>query len=594
MFDTVSITTKKPSCTGYEFKGWEVITKDVTRVGEDYFIMPEKDVVIRAKWSKLDLAKSMDGEVSKVMTLYKVMSGQAVMDNVSSEFVSNASGIQFKSPSSDTNGKGIYLRAGTENNEFPIYYYRGDVDNNHVKFANFCWKIVRTTETGGVKLIYDGVPDSNGYCNNTGTSSQIGTSVFNTNSSSPADVGYMYGDRYTYSNKGMGESKWYELVNKTRIFKTGMNSTNYYYSDSVTYENGSYILNNPKQYTWSNDYEILKGYYTCFSNTATSCTSVGYVNSTDRLNMYYVVMNNGETYDSLVDEANQIIWIYGNDITWNGSEYTLVDTVKSSPMEWNNDGINKVKNGHRYTCFSNGNTCSTIYYIMYTDSPNSVYYITLKDGKNITTALNEMFSEDNNLRNQTDSTIKKKIDSWYQANMVDYTNDLEDTVWCNDRSIYQLNDWDKDYIGTEHLYFGPYERRYSSYQPVTICPNQNDAFTVNSENGNGKLTYPVALLTMDEIMMAGGVGSNNSSYYLYTGQHYWSLSPSYYGYSSYFISYFAFGFDVFNNGSLSVNGMDVLLGVRPSVSLTSEMIVVDGDGSSESPYIVMSEDEKYK
>ena len=45
-------------------KGWEVITKDVTRVGEDYFIMPEKDVVIRAKWSKVEIAKSMEGTVN--------------------------------------------------------------------------------------------------------------------------------------------------------------------------------------------------------------------------------------------------------------------------------------------------------------------------------------------------------------------------------------------------------------------------------------------------------------------------------------------------------------------------------------------------
>ena len=78
VFDTVSITTKKPSCTGYEFKGWEVITKDVTRVGEDYFIMPEKDVVIRAKWSKLDLAKSMEGTVNtkgdSIMKAYTINS----------------------------------------------------------------------------------------------------------------------------------------------------------------------------------------------------------------------------------------------------------------------------------------------------------------------------------------------------------------------------------------------------------------------------------------------------------------------------------------------------------------------------------------
>ena len=37
--------------------------------------------------------------------------------------------------------------------------------------------------------------------------------------------------------------------------------------------------------------------------------------------------------------------------------------------------------------------------------------------------------------NTNDSEIKKFIDSWYEENMTEYTNQLEDTVWCNDRSI---------------------------------------------------------------------------------------------------------------------------------------------------------------
>lgn len=42
-----------------------------------------------------------------------------------------------------------------------VYYYYGKAENNNVLFANYCWKIVRTTDTGGVKLLYNGVP-SNG------------------------------------------------------------------------------------------------------------------------------------------------------------------------------------------------------------------------------------------------------------------------------------------------------------------------------------------------------------------------------------------------------------------------------------------------
>ena len=64
VFDTVSISTEQPSCAGYQFKGWEIVNKDITRVGEDYFIMPEENVTIRAEWSKVTIAKSMDGTVN--------------------------------------------------------------------------------------------------------------------------------------------------------------------------------------------------------------------------------------------------------------------------------------------------------------------------------------------------------------------------------------------------------------------------------------------------------------------------------------------------------------------------------------------------
>ena len=65
VFDTVSISEEEANCSGYQFKGWEVVTDNVTKVNKNYFIMPESDVVIRAKWSKLTISKSMDGVVSQ-------------------------------------------------------------------------------------------------------------------------------------------------------------------------------------------------------------------------------------------------------------------------------------------------------------------------------------------------------------------------------------------------------------------------------------------------------------------------------------------------------------------------------------------------
>ena len=171
--------------------------------------------------------------------------------------------IDFAKISSDTNGKGIYMRSGTEDEANPIYYYRGAVDNNNLLFANFCWKIVRTTETGGIKLIYNGLPN-NGTCNNTGDSTQIGTSAFNTPNNSPAYVGYMYGTVYPIKK-----------------FDMSIPSDEFNFGKDVTYSNGVYTLNSTTtvsavDYVGESDKYSNNYHYTCFSSSDT-CNNVYYV-----------------------------------------------------------------------------------------------------------------------------------------------------------------------------------------------------------------------------------------------------------------------------------------------------------------------------
>ena len=115
------------------------------------------------------------------------------------------------------------------------------------------------------------------------------------------------------------------------------------------------------------------------------------------------------------------------------------------------------------------------------------------------TALDEMFS------NTTNSTIKSFIDNWYTTNLSTEEANLEDTVWCNDREIYQLGGWNPDGGNTsEYMYFKPYERVEILRYPRLTCKRINDSFTKSSSNGNGSLSNPIGLLTFDEAMLAGG------------------------------------------------------------------------------------------
>ena len=93
--------------------------------------------------------------------LYDKLISEAVPDNISSTYVSSDTGINFSLPSSNTNGKGLYILHDTLDNDKKIIYYRGNIDNNFIIFNNFCWQIIRTTEDGAFKLIYAGQPTDN-------------------------------------------------------------------------------------------------------------------------------------------------------------------------------------------------------------------------------------------------------------------------------------------------------------------------------------------------------------------------------------------------------------------------------------------------
>ena len=338
-----------------------------------------------------------ENAIIRPVSVYEIMKDNAVMDNINSTYVNNTiPGIKWDQIASDTNGKGIYIRSGTENDTNPIYYFRGAVDNNNVYFGGFCWKIVRTTETGGIKMIYNGTPSS-GSCGS-GTTSQskasatIGSSIFNSNYNDAKYVGY------TYDNSGV----------------------------------------------------------------------------------------------------------------------------------------------------------------------------------------------------ETDSAIKGVIDTWYQNNLLtNYDSYLEDTVFCNDRSTHTNSEFTSEeqnafsLTNSSYTYYGPLYRLAKKLGPSVTCPNNSDAYTKSSTRGNGKLTYPVGLLTSDEIWMAGegtynyrnsGTGYKNTTYYLQNNNNWWSLSPSRWDGDAYVLR---------ANSSYGLSNTFVAsaFDARPVVSLKPGT-AFSGDGTGENPYTV--------
>ena len=322
--------------------------------------------------------------------------------------------IDYKVRSGVSGTNGIYMTTATVG-KVPVYYYRGDADkvNNNIIFNNMCWKIIRTTENNGIKIIYNGTPVDGKCETQTGEATQIGKNAFNEKNDDNAYVGYMYG------------------------------------------------------------------------------------------------------------------------------------TAGSDNYEATHDNINE-------------------------------------------------------------STIKTYIDNWYNQNFdAIATAKLEDTVFCNDRSTkaYDANtiggtsysSYGNLGYGTNPTFYGAAHR--ASYwsnnpSPSLVCQNNNDKFTVDSKNGNGKLTYPVGLITLDEVVLAGfnTYNSNTSDYkdttnYLYTNNSYWTFSPVRMTDAGSAYAYVGF---VDSTGRVRDYYVYNTYGVRPVISLISGTLVnSNGDGTSANPYVVI-------
>ena len=195
----------------------------------------------------------------------------------------------------------------------------------------------------------------------------------------------------------------------------------------------------------------------------------------------------------------------------------------------------------------------------------------------------------NNRTNANNSTIKTTIDNWYKDNLnTNYGKYISTTaVYCNDRSVTNGT-----YSTSSSFDYAAYTRLVDNKTPSYDCATAEDKFTADSSTGNGKLTYPIALMTADEVSFAGGLWATNApTWYYYNSANgsstgltwWWLLSPGNWNGSH------AYVFRVYgssNPGYLLNNNVNSANGVRPAVSLKSCVKTSGGDGSASAPYTI--------
>lgn len=172
------------------------------------------------------------------------------------------------------------------------------------------------------------------------------------------------------------------------------------------------------------------------------------------------------------------------------------------------------------------------------------------------------------------SNIKSFIDNWYTTNLKTYSSKINDTLFCDDRTVKS-----GDGIGTNTTIYSAQLRKNN---PILTCSQQNDRFTVSDTKvGNGKLTNPIGLITFDEVDMSGSNGNltPNNLYYLYSNYDYWTITPYMY------VGAEASQFYVKKDGDVgNTYGAQSQYNIRPVINLKSDVEYVSGDGTKNTPY----------
>ena len=298
-----------------------------------------------------------------------------------------------------------------------------------------------------------------------------------------------------------------------------------------------------------------------FSGYIHDNTYVGYMHGDDNK----FVETNSESYYGRNTLSSTTKYYFGTSYITdkNTMQFKLSGDIKQGTI-----GNDKV--GY-YTCFSTNKdaSCQELYYTTYYSLPTTMGVKTYSFGTT---------SRDDALSNVNDSSIKAYVDNWYKNNLNDYTDKLSKTTYfCNDRRI------------TSGLGYG---MSLTNYQPLTrvkngkidlTCPQTVDKFTVSSETGNGDLTYPIGIITADEIMIAGGkYNSSNTLYYLYNGTLYWTMSPVHLNTWIYTRT-----ITVESTGQLRATGDNWSnYGVRPVINIDPSKITFSGNGTISDPYIL--------
>ena len=326
------------------------------------------------------------------------------------------------------------------------------LDKNNVIFAGHCWQMLRTTDTGGVKMIYNGKAINN-QCLNTREDqnyfSQGGRSQTNLSGT------YIYGDKLIYDEENNMFKIGGNVVSGSiasdisQIFKkytckltseTDECSTAYFFDEIVENSSSQYV------YTFTSNTTHYSQIGTSpFNSISNSLGSVGYMYPSKKTSVNHknIVVNGGQALwkRTMSSTTN---YYYSDSVVFNGNNYQLVNSDSSpiSVYNWETDYSNLK---HMYTCASaTSGSCNSVSYVIVSEA-DSMYYQQLSGGAlspNQNILLSSSIIEDgNNFRLDSNGLVSISREDWLEnySNYLHYYHckSFEDSV-CSKQDMFYI------------------------------------------------------------------------------------------------------------------------------------------------------------
>ncbi len=488
-------------------------------------------------------------------------------------------------------------------------------EKNNIKLGDYCWKIIRTTDTGGVRVLFNGTA-TDGKC--LGNNMSIGKANYSKYEDLyfTGSAGYMHNELYSpadldFFKFGKLNQKGNKLAQDEYIVVENSISNNtctpYTFNSSNEWElntncldtrssitlkvntDGNYILN----YYFSPDWDIDS--MTVYKNNE-AINIIGFdsknaiilndLKTTDEIKVEFYAYRSTDERTDLTFSINRPIgeitdtrYYFGNDVTYSNGVYTLKDYER-------NDGTETLKNTH-YFCRDGSLSCESVLYIINWTDDLRVDYLEFTDGKKIENLVNDQLYGDN--KNVINSPLKDTIDTWYENHMKEYAKYFEDTIFCQKMLPTNNNSYINKDGGRGVLKFIKEYSHSSSdteeylYDSTLKCDHENGMYSMS--NPRAKLKYPIGPMSYAEALLLsdGSYTHKGATVLSFQGDDnfysYWLLTNQFTGTRNY-------GMVLSQTGSANYNYGANSNSVVPMVSLRPEVYYLSGEGSTTNPYVI--------